>query len=150
MARTSWPWSATVVGVVALTPPQPREQLLAPLQHNDDDLSRPALPGVFCNWSYVFETRPHVVMSNQSLSANVGHSSSAVTRVVFLKQDHCCIRKKIFTPQIFFFLSETKDILQKSFETRPVLQKSTDLYYTKKNRLCGTDLRPACALNQNG
>ena len=80
--------------------------------HSSDD---------FCNRSYVSETCLMFAMSDHSLS-NVGRSCGAATRAMFLKQDPYC-RKKNLHNRNNSFLSETKDMLQKSFETRPQLQK---------------------------
>ena len=60
-------------------------------------------------------------MSDHSLS-NVARSCGATTWAMILKQAPCC-RKKNLHNQNISFLSETKDMLQKSFETRPRLQK---------------------------
>lgn len=119
---------------------------------------------VFCNWSYVSETRLMLqCLTTHSLTSGAPPALSA-TRAMFLKQDPCCRRKTFTTEPFFFFLkqkvycrnllkqdtrcrkkkpslpnrfslSETSPVLQKSTETRPLLQE--------KNWLRGTDLWPA-------
>lgn len=61
---------------------------------------------VFCNWSYVSETRLMLqCLTTHSLTSGAPPALSA-TRAMFLKQDPCCRRKTFTTEPFFFFLKQ--------------------------------------------
>lgn len=111
-----------LAGVAAPPPSQPREQLLAPIQHDGSDLLRSTLLRRFLQPELCLWNMPHVAMSEHSLS-NVGRSSGAATWLCFWNKTLVAEKKNLHNQNISF-LSETKDMLQKIFWNKiPVVEK---------------------------